>query len=215
MAPAYALERAKAGFLRLRAAALILCCLCAAITAYRVWSTGFSPSHAAILTGCLLVAGVLLWAEQRRYVVFCEQSAFAASEAPELRAEEKLFLHGSGIFEVNNMARYLVEVPVVFWTTQLGDHILAARVRALNLMGVGVPSEERGWWYMFIEPKHVREITAGHLCFGLWLRPALRVRYETEQGRQLLHLSCDSTGQQTRLLRELQTKAEAAGQRIA
>jgi hypothetical protein len=164
---------------------------------------------------CFLLVAALLWAHQHHYIVFHEQPAPPTSGAPDLHAEEKLFMRGSGIFEVNGMARYLVEVPVVFWTTQLADHILAAKVRALNVLGVGVPSEERGWWYVFVEPKMVAEVTPGYLYFGFGLRPAVRIQCEAQKGYQLLYLSCDSKDQQARLVRELQSKAQGARQRTA
>lgn len=209
---AYALQRSKIGFMRLRVGAMMLCCLYAASTAYHCWGAGFALSHGATIALCFLLAAVLLWADQRHYIVFYEHPALPTSAAPDLHVEEKLLVRGSGIFEVNDMTRYLVEVPVVFWTTQLADHILAAKIRALNILGVGVPSEERGWWYMFIEPKQVVEMTPGNLCFGFRLRPAVRVLCEAPKNRQLVYLSCDSVEQQARLLKELQTKARAAHQ---
>ena len=212
VALAYALQRAKIGFLHLRAGVLLLCGICAASGAYRVWTVEFSLSDGAVITLSLLLAAVLVWAHQRQYIVFREQPALPVSAAQGLNTEEKLFLRGSGVFEVNTMARYLVEVPVVFWTTQLADHILAARVRALNFLGVGGPSEERGWWYIFLEPGHVLGVTAGYLCFGTGLRPAVRIQSEDHH---LLYLSCDTREQQARLLKELQTRAEAAHQRTA
>lgn len=209
---AYALQRAKVGFLRLRVGALLLCCLCAAYVVYRGWRAGFALAHGAMIALCFLLAAVLLWADRRHYIVFREQAAVPAAEAPDLRAEEKLCLRGSGVFQVSDMTRYLVEVPVVFWTTQLADHILSAKVRALNVLGVGVPSEERGWWYIFIEPKQVAEITAGDLYFGLGVRPAVRVQCNAQQARQVVYFSCDSGGQRARLLKELQARAQAAHQ---
>jgi hypothetical protein len=212
VALAYVLERAKIGFLRLRMGAMFLCCLFAAYAAYRGWRAGFELAHGAIIALCLLSAAVLVWADRRHYIVFREQPAVPASEVPALRTEERLHLRGSGLFQVSDMSRYLVEVPVIFWTTQLADHIVAAKVRALNVLGVGVPSEERGWWYSFIEPKHVLEVTPGHLCFGLRSRPAVRVQCVSQPGRLSLYFSCDSVEQRARLLKELNTRAQTAQQ---
>ena len=206
---AYALERAKIGFLRLRVGAMVLCCLFAASATYRRSQDGFSVSHGTSVALCLLATAALYWANNRHYIVFREHPVPPTAGTPDLHADEKLLLRGSGIFAVNDMTRYLVEVPVVFWATQLADHIVAARVRALNVLGVGVPSEERGWWYMFIEPKEVLEVTPGYLCFGLGTRPTVCVRRATERGYQRLYLSCHSQEQQARLLKELQTKAQS------
>jgi hypothetical protein len=212
VALSYGLHRTKMGFVRMRVGVMVLCCFCATLSAYRGWQAGFAVAHGATIALCFSLVAVLLWADQRDYIVFREQAPAQTVTVPDLRAEEKLCLRGSGVFEVSDMARYLVEVPVVFWTTQLADHIVAAKVRALNILGIGVPSEERGWWYVFIEPRHIVEITAGDLYFGLRLRPAVRVRCDAQHTRQAMYFSCDSVGQQTRLLKELQTRARRAHQ---
>ncbi len=203
IALAYGLERTKIGFLRLRVGVMVLSCLCAVYAAYLGWRAGFAPVHGTAIALCLLTSVVFLWAHQRHYMIFHEQPVPAASDVPGLRAEERLHVRGSGLFQVSDMTRYLVEVPTVFWTTRLADHILAAKVRALNILGVGIPSEERGWWYIFIEPKHVLAITAGQLCFGLGVRPAVCVQYKAQKGRQVAYLSCDSPEQRARLLEHL------------
>jgi len=210
-APAYALQRSRIGFLRLHIAAILLCLSGAVYLGYRGWLNGFTLTYAVLIPLCLLVVALWLWADARHYVVFRERPATALGAVADLAAEKKLFLRGSGFFEVSNMCRYLVEVPVVFWTTQLSEHILAAKVRAFNLLGLaGVPAVERGWWYIFLEPVHVIEIVPGDLCFGFRSHPAVRVTYETQKGRGVLYLSCEGPGQQAVLLKELQTKAEAA-----
>jgi hypothetical protein len=211
----YGLDRAKVGFLRLRVGVIVLCCLYAALTAYRGWRDGFAVAHGATIALCLGLAAALLWVHQRQYIVFREQPPVENAMVPELCAEERLFLRGSGVFQVSKMTRYLVEVPVVFWTTQLADHILAAKVRALSFLGIGVPSEERGWWYIFIEPKRVFDITTGDLYFGLGSRPAVRLQFNSEQGRQTVHFSCDTVGQRDRLLQELQARVRGSHQRTA
>lgn len=208
---AYALQRSKVGFLRLRIGAILLCLFGAAYRAWRGWERGFAWSDAGLIALCFLVAFLLFWADRRQYVVFRRCPAPSPEAIPDLAAEEKIFLRGSGIFEVSNMRRYLVEVPVVFWTTQLAEHILAAKVRALNILGVGVPTDERGWWYIFVEPRHVLEIESGELCFGLRCRPAVRLLYETKKGRESIYLSCESAAQLARLLKELRAKSVAAG----
>jgi|GEM_PF-1720269 len=209
-APAYALQRSKIGFLKLHTGAKLLCLTGAAYFAYRGWLEGFTLFHAAFIALCLLLMTLLLWTDAQHYLVFRHRPA-AVEAVPDLLPEQKLFLRGSGFFEVNNMCRYLVEVPVVFWTTQLAEHILAAKVRAFNLLGLaGVPAAERGWWYIFLEPPHVCEIVPGELCFGFRLRPAVRILYETKKGRQAVYLSCDDHKQLAMLLKELQAKADSA-----
>jgi len=210
---AYALRRSKFGFLRLHIGAMLLCLLGAAYVSYRGWREGFTPIHAALIAVFLLLMGLLLWADARRYVVFRPRPMAGVDAAMDLAPEQKLFLRGSGFFEVSDMRRYLVEVPVVFWATQLAEHILAAKVRAFNFLGIGVPSGERGWWYIFLDPPQVIEIVPGELCFGFRLRPAVRVLYKTKKGREALYLSCDASEQFAVLLKELQAKVEAARSR--
>jgi len=209
-AAAYALRRAKIGFVRLDAAAIAASVLAAALTVYRGWVQGWDWWHAAVALGCLAVGGLILWADARRYVVFRETDDALPIGAVELAAEQKIFVKGSGQFEVSDMRRYLAEVPVVFWTTELSDHILAAKVRAPSVLGVGVPKGERGWWYMFLNPATVREIVAGELCFGLRCRRAIRVQYDSEKGAEALYISCDGVEQHQTLLGELMAKVDAA-----
>jgi hypothetical protein len=209
-AVAYALRRSRIGPLRLHIGVMLLCLSGVAYLAYRGWRERVTPAYAVLIAVCLLVIGLLLWAERRRYIVFRSRHIVASERAAGLDPEQKLFLRGSGFFEVSNMRRYLMEVPVVFWPTQLADHILAAKVRAFSILGVGVPSNERGWWYIFLDPRKVIEIVPGELCFGLRLRPAVRVVYKAEKGREVVYLSGDDPEQFVVLLRELQTKVEAA-----
>lgn len=210
---AYALQRAKIGFLRLRAGTVLACAVAAAYATYRGWRGGLMWWHQAIIVLCLFLAGLLLWAHQRHYIVFRQGGPRATDAAADLHPEEKVRVRASGVFEVSGMARYLVEVPGMFWTTLLAEHIVAAQVRGLNLLGVGVPAEERGWWYAFVEPGQVLNVAPGELCFGLRLRPAVRIVCGGSRTNQTLYLSCDSAEQQARLLKELETKARAARER--
>ncbi len=209
-AVAYALRRSKCGFLRLHVAAVAAAFVAAASATYLGSVGGWDWWHVAVVLGCIAVVGLILLGETRRYVVFRAKGHPAAAGCAELAAEQKISVKASGQFEVSNMRRYLVEVPGVFWTTQLCDHVLAARVRALNVLGVGVPKQEGGWWYIFLTPARVREIDPGELCFGVRCRAAVRVQYETEKGEEVVYISCDDVEQRQTLLSELRAKAEAA-----
>jgi hypothetical protein len=207
---AYGLRRSRIGFLRLHSAAIAIGLLGAAYAAFSGWRNGFTLAHVSNIAVCVGAVGVLLWTDARRYVVFRTRGDLATGDKGELAPGQKLFLRGSGAFEVSKMRRYLVEVPVVFWATELREHIVAAKVRALNILGVGVPSVERGWWYVFLEPRRVVEIDGGELFFGLRRRPAVRVVFEGKRGREALHLSCDSLEQLDIVLSELRAKVAAA-----
>jgi len=208
-APAYALQRSKAGPLRLHVLAALLGVVGAAYVAFRSWLYGFSLQRVLLVLLCLLWSALLLWVHRRRYLVFRPRPSAISATTPGLRPEQKLRLRGSGIFEVSGMRRYLVEVPAVFWTTRLAEHVVAAHVRAFNLLGVGVPSAERGWWYVFIEPQRVRRIEPGEICFGAECRLAVRVDYPAGKGSASLYLSCDDQAQLQMLLKELEARAAA------
>jgi hypothetical protein len=187
---AYGLRRSRFGFLPLHRVAMLIGLLGVAYAAFDGWRDGFRLAHVAIIAACAGAVVVLLWTDARHYVVFRTS--------------------GDGAFEVSNMRRYLVEVPVVFWTTELKGHIVAAKMRGLNVLGVGVPSAERGWWYVFLEPRRVVEIDSGELFFGLRRRPAVRVLFEGQRGREAFYLSCDSLEQLDILCSELRAKVAAA-----
>jgi hypothetical protein len=206
---AYALRRSKFAFLRLHLAMMAVCLLIAGYAAYQGWQEGVTLAHVALILLCLLLLGLMLWADTHRYLVFKPRVTAVPEGTKDLAPEERIFVRGSGVFEVSDMQRYLVEVPVVFWSTQLNEHVLAAKVRAWNVMGLGVPTAERGWWYIFIDPRKVAEIEPGEICFGWRLRPAVRLLIKTGRGQEMTYLSCESVQQLAILLKELQGKTDA------
>ena len=144
-AAAYVLRRSKMGFLCLQVGAALLCLAVAAYHAYRGWLMGFGVTDVCAIAPCSVLLALLLWTHARRYVVFHAQPVRLPEVVADLAPEERLFLRGSGWFAVNDTRNYLAEVPVVLWTTQLGEHIIAAKVKAVNILGMGVPRVERGW----------------------------------------------------------------------
>ncbi len=207
---AYSVRRSRLGFLQLTPVVVLLSLTLASYAGYQGWKVGYSPARVLLMTGCLAIIGCLFAAEIHGYMTFRPCATSLPQATSVLQPDQKLFLRGSGTFAVNNMERKLVEVPVVFWSTELGEHILAAKVRGFNILGVGVPSAERGWWYIFLEPKRVQEIVLGTLAFGLRTRPAVRVLWTSDKGPTELYLSCDAPQQLAILLNELRSKSEAA-----
>lgn len=201
---AYGLQRAQIGFLRLRAVAVLVCLSLAVYALLSGWRTPLMPAHLGASFLCLAIAFLLVWLDRRRYAVFQPTPRRAETQPRSLRPEEKLFLRGTGTFEVGNMSYYLVEVPVVFWTTEMGDHILAAKVQPANVLGIGVPREQRGWWYIFVEPPRVVKLETGVLYFGLNSRPAVRLVYRSPKGSETIYLSCDRGEQLAQLVGEIQ-----------
>jgi len=210
---AYGLRRTKVGFFRARRMTVVGCLLLAAYGTYLGWLEGFALVRTLLIALLLAIVATILWADAQRYVIFRPRPTRMTADTRSLAPNEKLLVRGSGIFAVSDMERYLVEVPVVFWSTGLGEHVLAAKIRAWNLMGIGVPSGERGWWYAFVEPKRNVEIVPGELCFGTHLRPAVRMTQQIDKGFSTVYLSCDDREQLALLLKELRTKASTARDR--
>ena len=200
-AAAYVLRRSKMGFLRLQVGAALLCLAVAAYHAYRGWLMGFGVTDVCAIALCSVLLALLLWTHA--------QPVRLPEVVADLAPEERLFRRGSGWFAVNDTRNYLAEVPVVLWTTQLGEHIIAAKVKAVNILGMGVPRVERGWWYIFIDPLRVVDVTVGSTCFGLRVRHALRITWVTQKGRERLYLSCADREQLWVLWKELGSKKEA------
>jgi len=207
---AYGLRRSKFALVRLSVLGMVLAVGLAAYALYLTWLDGLTTSSLLGLGLALSVLSFFAWADIQRYVAFSPHSVGLIEPERALKPEEKLFFRGTGVFAVSDTERYLVEVPVVFWSTELGEHIVAAHVRPRHLLGVGVPEGERGWWYVFLEPGRVEEITPGIMAFGLRQRPAVRLVQVTDKRRNTLHFSCDTPEQLSILVDELRQKAEIA-----
>jgi hypothetical protein len=73
---------------------------------------------------------------------------------------------------------------------------------------VGAPKDDAGWWYIFFQPHTIREIEVGEVHFGLGARPAIKLRYQTEEGKgELIYLSFDDPLQMQRVLEDLHRDA--------
>ena len=184
----YAIYRARFGGLSLYSVLVAASGGALVYATFLLWRDGTSAAAVAIAVASAVLVFILVWASRQSYVVF-RPAPMDSGGAAALAPEAKLHVRATGFFEVSDMRRYLVEVPTVLWTTELGEHVLAARVSARRVLGIGVPSVERGWWYVFVEPNRVAAIEPGRLTFGFAVRPALRVTLETDQGRRLLFLS--------------------------
>ena len=202
-AAAYVVRRAKLGDIALRGLLIGTALALTIVMVVKAWWTGLVPWDAIVVICCVLAVLGLLAAETRRYVVFRKRSHPLPPGTQSLHAEEKLRLHGSGPFSVNEMQRYLVEVPTFFWSTRLGDYILAAQVQPVRALGIGVPRAESGWWYLFLDPGRIASVEAGELAFGLRRRPAVRIKYRSAKTSETVFLSCTDAQQLETLLRAL------------
>lgn len=178
------------------------------LSAWRGWQRGFGWSEMADMAVCVLILALLGVVQARRFIVFRRCENPVVSDIKELATEEKALIRATGYFEVGGRRRYLVEAPAVFWTTEMTEHIVAAKVTGVNLLGVlRSPLDEVGWWYLFLVPRTVRSISAGRLYFGFAARPAIEVRFQGQKAEEVLVLSFNDTTLQERLFRELQTRA--------
>jgi len=190
LALAYVLERARFASVRLRWVALAGLWAASVYSVMLIVRDGLSLGRVLLVVLAPLFSLTLLWARRQLYVLMrCSDADPPLADCPPA-PEEKLFLRASGLFEVNEQKRLLVNVPAVFWTTRLGDHIIAAKISAPSILGVGVPGDERGWWYAFVEPQQVLRLAAGVLYFGPWARQALGLLYARSMELKLLYFTC-------------------------
>ena len=127
-----------------------------------------------------------------------------------LRAEEKLPCRGTGYFEVSGMRRRFIEIPALFWTTELRDHIIMGRVQVISIPLLNSPTEEKGMWYIcgctsaVISPRDILSVATGVLYFGLSRRPTLQLGYREASGKEAaVYLSFDKRENLARLYQEL------------
>jgi hypothetical protein len=208
--PAYALRRSRVAGVSAYGALLFACLAIAAYSVLRGWFGRFTTVRVVAGALSLGVAAVLLLSHMHRYLVFRPRPFNVPEGVRGLEENAKLRVRGSGLFAVSDMSRYLVEVPAFFWSTRLDEHILAAQIQPFRVLGAGVPAGERGWWYVFLEPRRVVKAVSGELGFGLRVRPAVRVIHRTDKGQKSLYLSCDSEDELAVLLTQLQTTSEMA-----
>jgi len=203
----YTLSRYKFLFIRLDNLLMLGLFGAALYLGYRGWRHGPTAGQMVGIALSLFGFIVLLLPRARQYTFFVAEDL--ASSLPELlRAEEKIWLRGTGFFSVSGMRRRFIELPAVIWRTELEEYIVMAHVQVRGFPFLDAPEEERGLWYIFARPRDIRAVTAGSLYFGLSRRPALRVLYRESPGVEAtLYLSCDNAQQRDRLCREFITRA--------
>lgn len=145
----------------------------------------------------LLIAfvGTLRWATRREYVHFELLPDAAAllqnQDLPPLRTEELVPVRASGLFSVEGKVQYYMDVEANFETMETREHIVLGRVRPSRFLLLGRwPAWELGWWYIFVQPAMIREMSLGHLHFGRQTYLALRlVYYASDDTLQTIYLA--------------------------
>ena len=173
----------------------------------RGWRRGFSWWHWLIMLACLVVVGVLFWLRRRRDTFFTSAPFEPDPNEPLLRTEEVVRVRGSGPLEVGGLREHYLDVPAIFWITELGEYILMAHVTLRKLPILEAIIEEQGMWYAFIKPEDITRIRAGYLYFGLRPHPAIQLSYQGAKGdERLLYLSFAGLQAQSRLIHDISSR---------
>jgi len=201
----YQLSRHRLGPLRLNLAPLLL-----ALASGLMWRAGALTGAQAVLTTvlCLALVLVTLLAKRQGFIVFHHRGTTDSKmDRTELAADEKVPVRATGLLEVRDRRRYFVEVAADFATMETREHVVMGRMLDSRFL-VGAPKDDVGWWYIFFKPFMIREIEVGQVHFGLRARPAIKVKYEAEEGRvEPVYLSFDDPLQMQRVLDDLRRDA--------
>lgn len=205
----YQLSRHRLGPLRLNFVPLLL-----ALSSGLIWRVGgLSGEQAAlIIVLCLILILVTLLAKRQGFIVFRQgRREFSPYlNRPELFPDEKVAVRATGLFEVRDKQRYLVEATADFATMETREHIVMARMLDSRFL-VGAPKDDVGWWYIFFMPLMIREIELGEVHFGLRTRPAIKLEYRTAEGKvEPVYLSFDNPLQMQRVWDDLRRGANLA-----
>ncbi len=148
-------------------------------------ATGILPGGltGAILCAVALVAllGLRGIAGRTNHVLFRPAGAPAAHDPAAARMDpaDKLALHATGEFEVEDRQRDFTELSAYYRSFQTREHAVMALVPPARLLLLaGRPEHEVGMWYMFFTNRQLRRIEPGTLRFGSRERPALRLEVE-------------------------------------
>jgi hypothetical protein len=174
-----------------------------------IWRGGglMGEQTALIIALCLILVSVTLLAKRMGFIIFRRRESPSSPNPPELASDEKVAVRATGLFEVRGERRYLVEVIADFATMETREHIVMARMLDLRFLA-GAPKDDAGWWYIFFKPHTIRRIEVGQVHFGLRARPAIKLRYQTKEGKvEPVHLSFDDPLQMQRVLEDLRRDA--------
>jgi hypothetical protein len=200
----YQLNRHRLGPLCLNLVPLLF-----ALASGLIWRVGglMGEQTALIIVLCLILVLVALLAKRMGFIIFRRGELSPSPNPSELAPDEKVAVRATGLFEVRSERRYFVEVTADFATMETREHIVMGRMLNVRFL-VGAPKDDAGWWYIFFQPHTIREIEVGQVHFGLRARPAIKLRYQTEEGKgELIYLSFDDPLQMQRVLEDLHRDA--------
>ena len=138
------------------------------------------PGGTAATLLCLLLIPVSIIANaaarRSQYVQFRSDSA-APPRPAKLNPTQRLTIHATGLFEVQDKQRRYSEVSAHYQTFATREHALTvAAVEETHWHGLLRGSDDaRGLWYLFFKPGELHSVEAGILRNGFKQRPALRL----------------------------------------
>ena len=145
---------------------------------------------------------VLVWAGRQGYVRFADLSSTEednllgnAPRPPPLGIQEMVSTQASGWFAVEGEDRYYLDIEADYQTVSTREHMVLGRVHPSSFILFGKwPQGEFGWWYIFFEPRIIRDVCLGYLHFGLRPQLALRVIYAPDaETQQAVYLTFEDT----------------------
>jgi hypothetical protein len=201
-------------------------------------ATGLVPGGLATVILCaaslVLLLSLQAIASRHSYVLFRAEGSPALQDpaAPRLNPAEKLPLHATGLFEVEDKQRAFTELSAFYRSFQTREHAVMALVPPSRLLVLASrPEREIGMWYMFFKSRELRRIEPGTLLFGTEERPALRLEVErpvpartttadvfginrgdkgkSKTQRETLYLSFDSSADCEKVMSDLAADATA------
>ncbi len=137
------------------------------------------PLTAALGILFLAYTATVIWARQRRYILFRPETLLGDLPPPAgLDMAGLIPVRASGWFTVEGKRQYFVDLDAGYQTVPSRDHIVLARVYPSRFLLLGRWREQEiGWWYIFFEPAAVRQMQTGHLDFGARPRLTIQLTY--------------------------------------
>ncbi|MFQ6014484.1 MAG: hypothetical protein ACE5NP_03465 [Anaerolineae bacterium] len=168
-----------------------------------------------LLVGGLIGLALLLLSRLAKYIIFHPQELSSPSLLSPSSIEEKISMKATGYFEVEGKRRYFADLPALFTTTGLGDHIIVVRVirRRFPLVSYN-QEEEEGLWYIFLDRGSWQQVQTGQSYFGFRGRPGIRFVHTGSKGkRETVYLSFATSAEQKKVVARLSQTATRDGHR--
>jgi hypothetical protein len=184
---------------------LLLWACCAALApmgwAWLTRSLGWG--HGLLGMASILLIGLTLLQRAKKHTVYQRGSqATLDDEAEPLAPENLIRVRVSGPLQVEEKRGLFMDVPAVFWVTELGDYILMAQVAVRDYPLIEGPIDNEGMWYAFINPAEITAIEEGTLHFGAAI-PVLRLDYQSGEEGHTLFLGCGNAENRGRLANDI------------